>query len=219
MITMFGLSHIWLKALNCQVKLYQLLTTFSYSLAPFIAAFALAPNYSQRTSTHWRPSLCGACRSFLLWCAATRTDHSCFEMAGTPTAFTTPNQLGSMPATAISGIRFRQSQQGGRAWAKPEMLPSQIRSLKARADFQPISPTEALRSTLRILELCTGRWEELLQKVVFLMGASTHTPFNLSNNATGIKACDYRPMRNFLGHWDGAVEFERKPSGVTDNLR
>ena len=112
------------------------------------------------------------------------------------------------PTTAISCIRLRPSQHGGRPWAKPEILPSQLRSLKAKATYRASSGISPLRSTLRVSDLATGRREDIMLSIVQQMAATVQVPFRFNDGNSVMKAYDCKPKRDYMGHWEGTIEFE-----------
>jgi hypothetical protein len=120
-------------------------------------------------------------------------------------------QLHSTPMDAITTVRFRKSR-GGRAWARPEALPTQIRSTKARAPLQTPSQLESskqrLRTTIAISSVATGEVEALMSLIMHHIGSIIQNPFHRSTGTAPMRPYDWKPMMDATGKWTGRIEFE-----------
>ena len=122
------------------------------------------------------------------------------------------SQLASDPLGAITKIRFRQSQHGGRPWATPEALPMQIRSARNRAAQAQATTAGAtqrheLQSTLRLSDAATGRTDELLSLILQKLGGVTNVGFRPVEDERTLQPYEVRPIRTQLGKWTGTLEF------------
>ena len=122
------------------------------------------------------------------------------------------SQLASDPLGAITKIRFRQSQHGGRPWATPEALPMQIRSARNRAAQAQATTAGAtqrneLQSTLRLSDAAAGRTDELLSLILQKIGGVTNVGFRPVEDERTLQPYEVRPIRTQLGKWTGTLEF------------
>ena len=121
-------------------------------------------------------------------------------------------QLETDPLGAITKLRFRPSRHGGRAFAKPETLPSNIRQMKAKAASRPPAAADGtaheLQSTVRISEIPTGTPDDLLLYTIQQLGAAITVPFNQKTQQGPLNAYECRPTRDALGKWTGAIDFK-----------
>jgi hypothetical protein len=126
-------------------------------------------------------------------------------------------QLQTDASAAITKIRFRQSRHGGRPWATPEALPTQIQRAKCRAAKAPATAIERdrreLRSTLRVSNISTGRPEDVIDLILEQMSAVIGMPLRRSNGTRSPKPYDCQPTRDAFGKWTGAIQFECANSG------
>jgi hypothetical protein len=121
-------------------------------------------------------------------------------------------QLKSDPLGAIMKLRFRPSRHGGRAFAKPEALPCNIKQTKAKAAARPPPAADGtaheLQSTIQISEIPTGTPDDLLLYIIDQLGAAIGAPFRQKAQQGPLNAYECRPVRDAIGKWTGSIDFK-----------